>query len=277
MIGITQFFADLANPQLSFLAKALLVAVLSSVTCGAVGCHVIIRGMSFIGDAVAHAVFPGIAIAFVFSGSLLLGGAVAGIIVAVLVAVLAQNQKVREDAIIGILFAASFAVGVVIISRAQGYTGSLMSFMFGSITGIPNSDLLWVGIVTIGVLAVLALFHKKLVAVALDREMAQAKGLRVLALDILLYVAVACAVVISVRTIGNVLVLALLIAPAAAARLLTNDLPTMMVVAGVIGAVSSFVGLYVSWSADLPTGATIVLVATAAFLAALTVSRIHRA
>jgi manganese/iron transport system permease protein len=265
---ITEFIADLFNPDLAFLPKALLIAVMSSVVCGVVGCYVVLRGMAFIGDAVAHAVFPGLAIAFVLQGSLVLGGAVAGIVTALLIAVFAQRRRLKEDSLIGVFFVAAFALGIVIISQAPGYAGSLQQFLFGSITGIPDRDLYTVGFTGLGILTVLFLLHKELVAVSLDRESARSVGLPVFWLDIVLYVLVTLAVVISLQTIGNILVLALLITPAAAARLLTDRLAVMMLAAPAIGGGSALVGLYLSWSYDLPVGGTIVLVATAVFLLA---------
>lgn len=266
MISPQDFLVDLTNPDLAFLPKALAISVMASIVCGVVGCHVVLRGMAFIGDAVAHAVFPGVAVAFVLQGSLVLGGAVAGIVTAVLVAVFSQERRVREDAVIGVFFVAAFALGIVIISRAPGYAGSLQQFLFGSITGIPDEDVARVAISSAVLLAVMALLHRGFVAVALDREMARALGLRVFALDLALYVAVTVAVVISLQTIGNILVLALLVTPAAAARMLTDRLGVMMVLAPVLGAVGAFVGIYLSWSQDLPVGGTIVLVLTAEFL-----------
>jgi manganese/iron transport system permease protein len=265
---ITEFIADLFNPDLAFLPKALLIAVMSIVVCGVVGCYVVLRGMAFIGDAVAHAVFPGLAIAFVLQGSLVLGGAVAGIVTALLIAVFAQRRRLKEDSLIGVFFVAAFALGIVIISQAPGYAGSLQQFLFGSITGIPDRDLYTVGFTGLAILTVLFLLHKELVAVSLDRESARSVGLPVFWLDIGLYVLVTLAVVISLQTIGNILVLALLITPAAAARLLTDRLAVMMLLAPVIGGGSALVGLYLSWSYDLPVGGTIVLVATAVFLLA---------
>jgi manganese/iron transport system permease protein len=263
-----QFLADLTNPDLAFLPKALTIAVLSAIMCGVVGCYVVLRGMAFIGDAVAHAVFPGLAIAFLFSGSLVLGGTIAGVVTALLVTVFAQNRRLKEDSVIGIFFVAAFALGIVIISRAPGYAGSLQQFLFGSITGIPYRDLYVVGGTTIAVLLAVFLLHKEFVAVTLDREMARALGLRTFWLDLMLYVLVTLAVVMAVQTIGNILVLALLITPAATARLLTDRLAVMMALAPAIGAGCALIGLYLSWSWDLPVGGTIVLTLTGAFLVA---------
>lgn len=268
MLTFAEFLQDLTNPILSFLPKALLIAVMSSIICGVIGCHVVLRGMAFIGDAVAHAVFPGLAIAFVLQGSLVLGGMVAGVVTAILVALFSQNRRLKEDSVIGIFFAAAFALGIVIISFSPGYSGSLQSFLFGSITGIPDSDVIVVAVAGALLLLVAFLLHKELVAVTLDREMARSTGLPVLALDLMLYVMVTVAVVVSVQVIGNILVLALLVTPAATARLLTDRLGVMMGLAPLFGAVSAFIGLYLSWAVDLPTGGTIVLVATVLFLLA---------
>lgn len=275
MLTPLDFIADLTNPALGFLPKALLIAVMSSIVCGVIGCYVVLRGMAFIGDAVAHAVFPGLAVAFVIGGSLVLGGVVAGVLTSVLVAVFSQNRRLKEDSIIGVFFAGAFALGIVIISLAPGYAGSLQDFLFGSITGIPDEDRYTVAIVGAVLLLAVFLLHKELVAVTLDREMARSSGLPVFWLDMALYVLVTIAVVISVQTIGNVLVLALLITPAATARLLTDRLGLMMLLAPVLGAAAAVLGLYLSWSIDLAVGGTIVLVSTAIFLIAWVIAPRH--
>jgi manganese/iron transport system permease protein len=269
------FLIDLANPDLAFLPKALAIAFMSSIVCGVIGCYVVLRGMAFIGDAVAHAVFPGLAVAFVVGGNLVIGGTIAGVLTAILVAVFSQNRRIREDSIIGVFFVAAFALGIVVISQAPGYAGSLQQFLFGSITGIPDEDLLVVGVTGVLVLGAAFLLHKEFIAITLDREMARSMGVRVFWLDIVLYVLVTLAVVISVQTIGNVLVLALLITPAATARLLTDRIGVMMALAPAIGGTGALVGLYISWSWDYPTGGTIVLVLTVLFFAAWVVAPRH--
>lgn len=267
MLTPVEFLQDLTNQALGFLPRALLISLIVAIVCGVVGTHVVLRGMAFIGDAVAHAVFPGLAVAFALQFSVLLGGAVAGVVVAVLIAVFSQRRRVKEDTVIGIFFAASFALGLVIIARVEGYTASLTSVLFGSITGVADGDILVAAIVGTAVIALLLALTPQLTAVALDRETARAMNLPVLLLDLVLYLAVTAAVVISVSTIGNILVLALLITPAATARLLTDRLPAMMALSAALGALGSLLGLYLSWAADLPTGAAIVLTVTAAFLA----------
>lgn len=268
MLSIIDFLRDLTNPALAFLPRAILVTCVAACVCAVVGCHVVLRGMSFIGDAVAHSVFPGLAIAFVCSGSLVLGGTLAGVGTAVLVALLSQNRRLKEDSITGVLFVGAFGLGLVIISWAPGYAGSLQDFLFGSLTGIPASEVPFVLIASAVIVGVFAFFHKEVVAVSLDRESARVAGLPVMALDLLVYISVAGAVVISVQIIGNILVLALLITPAASARLLTNSLGAMIRTALVIGVLSSLCGIYLSWSLDLPAGASIVCVVTLVFIAA---------
>lgn len=265
-ISFWQFLMDLANPQLSFLPRALIAAVIASVVCAVVGCYVVLRGMAFIGDAVAHAVFPGLAVAFALQASVLLGGAVAGMVVAVLIAVFSQRERVKEDTVIGIFFAAAFALGLVIISRVEGYTASLTSFLFGSLTGVSTSDM-WVSLAA-GTLVVALIIGLRpwLIAVSLDRETARSMNLPVLALDLLLYLAVTTAVVISVRTIGNILVVALLVTPAAIARMYTDKLGVMMALAVGAGITGSVLGVWLSWAYDTPTGATVVLCLTAIFI-----------
>lgn len=254
--------------EYAFWQRAFLVALMSGVVCGVIGSHVVLRGMSFIGDAVSHAVFPGVAVAFVLGFDLVLGGAVAGVVTALLVAVFSQNRRLKEDSVIGVFFAGAFGLGIVVLSTAPGYSGSLESFLFGSILGISDRDVLSVaGIGAVVVLVALAL-HKELVTATLDREMARSVGMPVFGLDIALYTLVTLAIVISLQAVGNILVLALLITPASTARLLTDRIGVMMVLAPLIGGFSSLVGLYVSYALDLAAGGLIVLVATACFLLA---------
>jgi manganese/iron transport system permease protein len=227
---------------------------------------VVLRGMAFIGDAVSHAVFPGVAIAFVLTTNMVLGGAIAGLVTAVAIALFSQNRRLKEDAVIGVFFAGAFGLGIVVLSTAPGYSGSLESFLFGQILGIGDGDVVTALVAGPVLLLVAAALHKELVAVSLDRETARVAGLSTFWLDVALYAMVTCAIVISLQAIGNILVLALLITPAACARLLTDRLRIMMVLAAVIGAVSSVVGLYLSYRYDLAAGGMIVLVATGAFL-----------
>ncbi|MFD4790255.1 anchored repeat-type ABC transporter permease subunit [Streptomyces sp. NPDC058459] len=249
-----------------FMRRALAVAIMCGIVSGVIGAHVVLRGMAFIGDAVSHSVFPGVAIAFVFQFNLVLGGAVAGLLTALAVAVFSQNRRLKEDSVIGVFFAAAFGLGIVILSTAPGYSGSLESFLFGQILGISDGDVVTVAVMGLLLLLLAAAVHKELVTVSLDRETARASGLPVFALDIVLYALVTVTVVISLQAVGNILVLALLITPAACARLLTDRIGVMMLLAPAIGASSAVAGLYLSYTYNLAAGGLIVLVVTAVFV-----------
>lgn len=273
MTEILEFFTE--PWQQVFMQRAFLVAMMSGIVCGVIGSHVVLRGMAFIGDAVAHAVFPGIAIAFVLQTSLVVGGVLAGLLTAIAVAVFAQNRRLKEDTVIGVFFAGAFGLGIVILSTAPGYGGSLESFLFGAILGISDADVITVAIVGALLLVAALVLHKEIVTVSLDRETARAAGLPVFGLDLALYAMVTVAIVISLQAVGNILVLALLVTPAACARLLTDRLGVMMVLAPAIGAGSSLIGLYLSYALNLAAGGLIVLVVTVLFVVCWIVAPRH--
>ncbi|MGH3821375.1 MAG: anchored repeat-type ABC transporter permease subunit [Pseudonocardiaceae bacterium] len=251
----------------TFMQRAFLVGAAAAVACAVVGTFVVLRGMAFIGDAVAHAVFPGVAIGFVLQISLVLGGLVTGILTAIAIFFASRSRRLSEDSAIGVFFAFSFALGIVVVSTQQAYTGDLTSFLFGQILGVSDDDVLMVLIVGATLVALTLAVQRRLVTVTLDRETAAALGLRVARWDLLVYLLVTIAIVISLQAVGNILVLALLITPAAAARLVTDRLGVMMAIAAAIGAVSAIVGLYLSYYYNLAAGGLIVMVLTAAFLA----------
>lgn len=248
-----------------FMERAFLVAVMSGIVCGIVGSFVVLRGMAFIGDTVAHSVFPGVAVAYAMGFNLALGGAIAGVTTAFTVAVVSQNRRIKEDAIMGVFFAFAFALGILVVSTQTSYTGDLASFLFGQILGISDGDVRTVGVLGAILVAVTLLVRKELIAVSLDRETAIASGLPAFWLDVLLYVMVTVAVVISLQAVGNILVLALLITPAATARMLTDRLGVMMLLAAVIGGGGSLLGLYLSYHYDLASGGLVVVVLTGLF------------
>ncbi|WP_046506884.1 anchored repeat-type ABC transporter permease subunit [Streptomyces odonnellii] len=251
--------------QLPFMQRAFAVAAVVGLVCGVVGVFVVLRGMAFIGDAVAHSAFPGVALAYAFNGSLLLGGAAAGITTAVLIAVVSQNRRLKEDTVIGVFFAFAFGLGIVLVSTRDSWTTDLSSFLFGQVLAVSSGDVWTVaGIGAVLVALVLAL-RKELVAVSLDRETARAAGLPVLRLDLTLYVVVTATIVMSLEAVGNILVLALLITPAATARMLTERLWAMTLLASAIGCAGSVAGLYVSYAYDLAAGGSVVVVLTGVF------------
>ncbi|MEU8761447.1 anchored repeat-type ABC transporter permease subunit [Streptomyces sp. NPDC048659] len=265
---MTELLALLAEPwHLPFMRRAFAVAAIVGLVCGVVGVYVVLRGMAFIGDAVAHSAFPGVALAYAFEGNLLLGGAAAGLATAVLIAFVSQNRRLKEDTVIGVFFAFAFGLGIVLVSTRDSWTTDLSSFLFGQVLAVDGGDILRVAVIGAVLVAVLLALRKELTAVTLDRETARAAGLPVLPLDLTLYVVVTATIVMSLEAVGNILVLALLITPAATARLLTERLWAMTLLASVFGCLGSLAGLYVSYAYDLAAGGSVVVVLTALFAA----------
>ena len=252
MTDLLAFFTD--PWTLPFMRRAFTVAAIVGLVCGVVGVYVVLRGMAFIGDAVAHSAFPGVALAYAFEGNLLIGGAAAGVTTAVLIAFVSQNRRLKEDTVIGVFFAFAFGLGIVLVSTRDSWTTDLSSFLFGQVLAVDAADIWRV-----------AVMGAVLVAVSLDRETARAAGLPVLPLDLTLYVVVTATIVMSLEAVGNILVLALLITPAATARLLTERLWAMTVLASLFGCAGSLAGLYVSYAYDLAAGGSVVVVLTALF------------
>lgn len=266
---MTELLAFFTDPwQLPFMRRAFAVAAIVGLVCGVVGVYVVLRGMAFIGDAVAHAVFPGVAIGFVLHANLALTGAAAGIVTAVAIALISQTRRLNEDTVIGVFWAGSFGLGIVIVSTQDAYTGDLTSFLFGQILALGDSDVIAVAVVGAVLVALTFLLRRQLIAVSLDRETAKASGLPVLVLDMVLYAMVTAAIVVALQAVGNILVLALLVTPAATARMGTERLGAMTAAACVLAAFGSIVGLYLSYHYDLAAGGMIVLVLTGMFLLA---------
>jgi manganese/iron transport system permease protein len=258
-----------------FVLRALGEVVVMGATCGAVGAYVIVRRLAFIGDAISHAVFPGIVIAYLVGASIILGAMVAGLVTALAIAIVARAGRIREDTAIGIFFAAAFALGVVLISTRRTFQGDLTAFLIGNLQGVSAGDILVSAAVGVGVLVCLAALHKELLLVSFDRTMAQALGYPVFALDALLLVLLTVTIVVSIQAVGIILVLAMLVTPAATARLLVDRFVPMIVLGALIGAGVGVVGYYISFHAATASGATIVLVATALFLIAFVASPSH--
>jgi len=266
MTDVIDFFRE--PWTFEFMRRGLIAIVVVSVVSGVMGSFVILKGMAFIGDALPHASFGGVAIAFALGTNLYLGGAVAAIITALLIGFISRRGLVRYDTAIGILFVAAFALGIAVVTRQDNYTIDLFSFVFGDVLGVSWADVRLTAVVAAVVLLAVALFYKELLFTAYDPTMAAAAGLPVAALQYGLLALLGLTVVIALQTVGVVLVVALLITPAATAQLMTRRLPSMMAIGAGAGAVSSLAGLYIAYYADLSASATIVLTATALFLAA---------
>ncbi len=258
-----------------FMRRALVEAVIVGLICGLVGCFVVLRGMAFIGDALAHAVFPGVVVSYLLGKSIMIGAFAVGCATAIAVGLLARSRRVSEDTAIGVMFAAMFALGVVIISRNRGFRRDLASLLFGNVLGVTWSDVIVTAIVGGAVALVVLLLLKELQLVAFDPTLARTAGYPVFGLDILLLLLLATTIVISLQTVGNVLMLALLVAPPATARLLTDRFERMLALSMAGGAISGVVGLFISYHLDTSAGGTVVLTATALFMVAFLLAPTH--
>jgi manganese/iron transport system permease protein len=249
----------------AFMQRALIEVLLMGAVTGAIGTYVVLRGLSFIGDALSHAIFPGVVIAFLLGRSAFAGALAFGLLTSISIVVLATTRRVKEDSAIGVLFAGLFALGVVLISTTRNYSRDLAAFLFGNVLGVTGADVGLSAGVGVLVCLLLVLFHKELVLVAFDREAAQAMGVAVFWINLLLLVMISLTIVVSLSAVGNILVVAMLVTPAATARLLTDRLPVMLCLSAALGVLSGVAGLVLSFHADIAAGGTIVLVATLLF------------
>lgn len=252
----------------TFMQRGIVASIMVGILCAVVGCYVVLRGMAYIGDAMAHAILPGIGVAYLLRGDILIGALVAAILVALGIGVLTRRGTLREDTAIGILFAASLSLGVALISTIKTYALDLTHILFGNVLGVSNTDLLLIAGLGILVLLTILLLYKELLVVSFDPVLAATMRLPTELLKDILLILIALVIVVSLQTVGVGLVAAMLVTPGATAYLLTRRLPSMMVVAGSLGALASIVGLYLSYYLNVASGAAVVLTATAFFIIA---------
>jgi manganese/iron transport system permease protein len=269
--------------QVGFMQRALLAVLLLGVLAGAVGVFVVLRRLAFVGDALTHTVFPGVVIAFLAGRSIFLGALAAGLASALLLTVLTANRRVTADAALAILLTSFFALGVVLVSRLQSYTADLSAFLFGRVLAVEPSELAQTGLVAAVVLTTLVALRKELLLRAFDPDGAAAMGYRVDLLDLVLNVLIALVVVAAVKAVGTVLVIALIVVPAATARQLTDRVAGMVALACGLGALGGWLGLAISYDVSiqrgvrLASGATIVVVLVGFFVVALVTGPARRA
>ncbi|MGB9724090.1 MAG: metal ABC transporter permease [Chloroflexia bacterium] len=251
-----------------FMQRGLAAALMVGVLCAVVGCYVVLRSMAFLGDALAHAVLPGVALAYLVRGNLFIGALVAALAVALGIGFFSRRGTLREDTAIGILFSAALSLGVVLISLGQTYAVDLTHILFGNVLGVGAGDLWLTGGLGLMVLATVGLLYKEFLVISFDPVLATTLRLPAERLRNLLLVLLALTIVVSLQTVGVGLAAAMLVTPGATAYLLTRRLFPMMVVAAGLGAFSAVAGLYLSFYLNVASGAAIVLVATALFLLA---------
>jgi manganese/iron transport system permease protein len=262
--------AILTDPMAyGFMQRGLVAALLVGVVCAVMGTFVVLKGLAFIGDAVSHAAFPGLVVAYIIGAPLYIGGAVAAIATALAIGLVTRRSRLRFDTSVGVLFAGTFAFGVMMFSTIKGYVADLLGYLLGNVLGIGVGDLIQVAILGAIVLVIVLAIRKELLFATFDPLGAAASGLPVTGLEYLLLALLGVTIVVSIQAVGIIMVVSMLVTPAATAQLLVIRFGRMMAVAVVLAAVSAVLGLYLSYYLNLASGASIVLVETFFFGIAL--------
>ncbi len=256
--------------------RAFAEAIMMGAVAGALGCFVLLRGLAFLGESVAHTLVFGVVVAFLLGAPAGVGAILAAGLTVGLASALASDRRFSVDVAMGVLLPTFFGLGVTLIALSDGYRSRLEDTLFGAILGVTGLDLLLAGAVSVTVAATLLLAGKELVLVAFDRPMARAMGYRVGLLDLLLFALVTLAAVVALRAVGNVLLTAILLGPALSARLLTASFWRMVGISSALGATAGIAGLYWSWNSTVGGGAAIVLCVAAIFLAVAAGSGLRR-
>jgi ABC-type Mn2+/Zn2+ transport system permease subunit len=255
-----------------FMQRGLVAAVLVGVVCAVMGAFVVLRGLAFIGDAVSHAAFPGLVIAYLLGIPLYVGGAVAAVGTALAIGAVARRGALRFDTAVGVLFAGMFAFGILLFSTIENYVADLFSYLLGNVLGITFVDILQIAVLGALVLAVVAFLRKELLYASFDPSGAAASGLPVVMLDYLLLGLIGVTIVVSIQAVGIIMVVAMLVTPAATGQLLVDKFWNLVRIAIAVSIVAAVSGLYLSFYFNVASGATIVLVETLLFALALVFS-----
>ena len=255
--------------QYGFMQRALVIAILVGLLCAVVGSYLMVQRLALLGDAISHSVLPGLAIAFILGANIFVGAFVAGVVSTMCIALIKTRSPIKEDAAMGIVFSAFFALGITLITAIQKENKiDLNHFLFGNILGVTLQDVQYTAIIATIVLVVVFLLYKELLFYTFDPLGAQATGLPVNQLYFGLMLLIALTIVASMKAVGVILVLSLLITPGATAYLLVKRLHEMMIFGAVIGVISSIAGMYISYFYNLPSGPAIVLVVSGLFVLA---------
>jgi ABC-type Mn2+/Zn2+ transport system permease subunit len=252
-----------------FMQRGLVAALIVGVLCAVMGTFVVLKGLAFIGDAVSHATFPGLVIAYMLGLPLYLGGAIAAIAVSLAIGVVSRRGRLRFDTAVGILFAGSFAFGIALFSTIKNYVADLLGYLLGNVLGISLGDLVQVGVLATIVLAIVLALRKELLFSTFDPLGAAASGLPVAGLEYLLLALLGVTIVVSIQAVGIIMVVAMLVTPPATAQLIVVRFGRMMALAALLATISAVVGLYASFYLNLASGASIVLVETVLFVVVL--------
>ncbi len=252
-----------------FMQRGLVASVLVATICGILGSFVVLKGLAFIGDALAHASFGGVALAFVLGANIYIGAFVFAVATALGIGAITQRGRVSSDTAIGVLFSGTFALGILIISRVEQYTTDLFGYLFGDVLSITANDLWTIGVLGVVVIVLVAAFYRQLLFAAFDPTVAAASGLPTRRLEYLLLALLGITIVTAIQAVGIVLVVALLVTPAATAHLLVRRFHHLILASVGFGALSALLGIYLSYYLDLASGAAIILVATIIFFVVL--------
>ncbi|WP_153731856.1 metal ABC transporter permease [Sporosarcina obsidiansis] len=260
-----EFIQDLMT--YGFLQKAFITSVMVGIICGVIGSFIVLRGMALMGDAISHAVLPGVAISYMLGINYFYGAVVTGLLTAFGISAISQNSRIKNDSSIGLVFSAFFALGIILITQARSAT-DLTQILFGNVLSVRTSDM-WLTLI-IGAIVIFAviLFFKELLVSSFDETMAAAYGLKTRMIHYGIMFLLTLVTVASLQTVGVILVVSLLITPASTAYLLTNRLSIMVVLAAFFGALSSIIGLYFSFLYNMPSGPVIALATTGIFVLA---------
>jgi manganese/iron transport system permease protein len=275
---VTSLLDHVIEPfRLGLMQRALIQVVVISAVGGAVGCFVVIRGLSFTGESIAHTVLPGVVAAYAIGVSLLLGAALLAALTVAVSLLAGRDRRITEDTAMGVAFAGLFPLGVIMLALQSNPTRSLSDFLFGDVLANSREDVAATVAISLLILAGLVLLYRPALASSFDRAYAASLGYRPGVIDALLLGLVAATVVVAILAVGNVLALALLIAPAATARLLVTRLWPMMLLAGALGACSGLVALELSYWVGLAAGSTVVLCSAGAFVLAFAFAQVRAA
>lgn len=254
----------------TFLLRALLAGVLVSITCGIVGTFIVLRGLAFIGDALAHGVLPGIALAIIFGYPGIIGAAVSAVVMIGGVSLITRKSNLSSDTAIGLLFVGMLALGVVIVSKSNSFSGDIVRILFGEILGINNQAILIQAAATLVIGITSYICFRPFLLLCFNPEQAQVSGFSIKIYHYFMLALIALAVIVSFQTVGTMLVFGMLLAPAGTGALIAKRIEIMMLVAAIIGSISVFLGLLGSYYLNMAAGSTIVLTATIIFFAVLT-------
>ena len=259
---------DLLAPyDFAFFQRGMVAATLAGALCGVLGVFVVLRGMSYIGHGLSHAVFGGAAASAVMSINFFLGAGIWGIISGVLIGRIARRKIIGADAAIGIVTTASFAGGIALLNRYGQARKGIEAVLFGSVLGVSWVDIAAILAVSLAVGAIVLFAYRAFLFATFDPQVATVSGERVAAIEVMLMVMLSVTILVTMRVIGTLLISALLVIPAATARMITNSFSRMLMLSPIIGAVCCLVGMNLSYHLDTSAGATIILVAAAVFTA----------